>query len=144
MRTILLKLVLVSVIFAVGYSLPNLLQFDKKMQFVTVTDQYQKVKCQLISQQCVTDEYRIELIEGNFTNAQKTVFNISRNDQPVMSEVLVTSDDNLFGTIVSQVSSNNPQNKQVLIPYCGNPIMRVIVIDKEKNKGLIITESPSS
>ncbi len=142
MKSVLIKFVLILAIFAVGYSLPNLLQFDKKMEFVSSSENYQTLECQLINKACEQGEYHIELIAGKFASAQKTIFKINRNGKPIESEVLVTSDDNLFGTIVSQIPFEDKQIRQILIPYCGNPVMQVIVIDKENKKGLVINNLP--
>ncbi len=142
MKTIFLKIVLVAVIFAVGYALPSLLQFDKKMEFASSSENYKTLECQLINKACEQGEYRIELIKGNFASAQKTIFKINRNGQPIKSEVLVTSDDNLFGTIVSQIPLEDKRLRQILIPYCGNPVMQVIVIDQENKQGLVINNLP--
>lgn len=144
MKSLAIKLTLIVAVFLVGYSAPNLLQFDKKMEFVGSVENYAALDCQLVNQACENEGYRIELVNGNFASAQKTVFKISRNGQPVSSEVLVTSDDNLFGTIVSQITPEDTKTRQILIPYCGNTAMQIIVIDSENQLGLVINNLPQS
>ncbi|MGY2575872.1 hypothetical protein [Vibrio sp. C8] len=69
---------------------------------------------------------------------EQTTFQLTKDDNAIQSEVLITSDDEIFGTIISQRMANDPKLHKVLIPYCGNPVMQIIIIDSSTQKGLVI------
>jgi hypothetical protein len=69
---------------------------------------------------------------------EQTTFQLTKDDNDIQSEVLITSDDEIFGTIISQRMENDPNLHKVLIPYCGNPVMQIIIIDSSTQKGLVI------
>ena len=69
---------------------------------------------------------------------EQTTFQLTKDDKEIQSEVLITSDDEIFGTIISQRIENDPNLHKVLIPYCGNPVMRIIIIDSNPQKALVI------
>jgi len=134
----LFKFVLVIGIFAAGYIVPSLLNFDKKMQFTQTEDNYERVNCKLVDNQCSVQDYKLELVKGTFSTMEQTTFRLTKNNHGIQSDVLITSDDKIFGTIISQKMENDPTQHKVLIPYCGNPIMQIIIIDSSTQKGLVI------
>lgn len=138
MKTILIKTAVVAVIFAVGYLIPGLLQFENKMQFTQTQDNYERLDCTLINNQCLVQGYKLELVKGTFSTMEQTTFQLTKDDNHIQSEVLITSDDEIFGTIISQRMANDPKLHKVLIPYCGNPVMQIIIIDSSTQKGLVI------
>lgn len=138
MKTILIKTAVVAVIFAVGYLIPSLLQFENKMQFTQTQDNYERLDCKLINNQCLVQGYKLELVKGTFSTMEQTTFQLTKDDNDIQSEVLITSDDEIFGTIISQRMANDPKLHKVLIPYCGNPVMQIIIIDSSTQKGLVI------
>ncbi len=138
MKTILIKTAVVAVIFAVGYLIPSLLQFENKMQFTQTQDNYERLDCTLINNQCLVQGYKLELVKGTFSTMEQTTFQLTKDDNDIQSEVLITSDDEIFGTIISQRMENDPNLHKVLIPYCGNPVMQIIIIDSSTQKGLVI------
>lgn len=138
MKSILIKTAVVAVIFAVGYLIPSLLQFENKMQFTQTQDNYERLDCTLINNQCLVQGYKLELVKGTFSTMEQTTFQLTKDDNDIQSEVLITSDDEIFGTIISQRMENDPNLHKVLIPYCGNPVMQIIIIDSSTQKGLVI------
>lgn len=138
MKSILIKTAVVAVIFAVGYLIPSLLQFENKMQFTQTQDNYERLDCTLINNQCLVQGYKLELVKGTFSTMEQTTFQLTKDDNDIQSEVLITSDDEIFGTIISQRMENAPNLHKVLIPYCGNPVMQIIIIDSSTQKGLVI------
>lgn len=138
MKSILIKTAVVAVIFAVGYLIPSLLQFENKMQFTQTQDNYERLDCTLINNQCLVQGYKLELVKGTFSTMEQTTFQLTKDDNYIQSEVLITSDDEIFGTIISQRMENDPNLHKVLIPYCGNPVMQIIIIDSSTQKGLVI------
>ena len=138
MKYILMKTAVVAVIFAVGYLIPSLLQFENKMQFTQTQDNYERLDCTLINNQCLVQGYKLELVKGTFSTMEQTTFQLTKDDNDIQSEVLITSDDEIFGTIISQRMANAPKLHKVLIPYCGNPVMQIIIIDSSTQKGLVI------
>lgn len=138
MKYILMKTAVVAVIFAVGYLIPSLLQFENKMQFTQTQDNYERLDCTLINNQCLVQGYKLELVKGTFSTMEQTTFQLTKDDNDIQSEVLITSDDEIFGTIISQRIENDPNLHKVLIPYCGNPVMQIIIIDSSTQKGLVI------
>ena len=138
MKSILMKTAVVAVIFAVGYLIPSLLQFENKMQFTQTQDNYERLDCTLINNQCLVQGYKLELVKGTFSTMEQTTFQLTKDDNDIQSEVLITSDDEIFGTIISQRIENDPNLHKVLIPYCGNPVMQIIIIDSSTQKGLVI------
>lgn len=138
MKDWLFKSVLVIGIFAAGYVIPSLLNFDRKMQFTQTEDSYERVECKLVDSQCSVQGYKLELVKGSFSTMEQTTFKLTKNDHDIPSDVLITSDDKIFGTIISQRMENDPTQHKVLIPYCGNPIMQIIIIDSSTQKGLVI------
>lgn len=138
MKTILIKTAVVAVIFAVGYLIPSLLQFENKMQFTQTQDNYERLDCTLINNQCLVQGYKLELVKGTFSTMEQTTFQLTKDDNDIQSEVFITSDDEIFGTIISQRMENDPNLHKVLIPYCGNPVMQIIIIDSSTQKGLVI------
>lgn len=138
MKSILIKTAVVAVIFAVGYLIPGLLQFENKMQFTQTQDNYERLDCKLINNQCLVQGYKLELVKGTFSTMEQTTFQLTKDDNDIQSEVLITSDDEIFGTIISQRMANDPKLHKVLIPYCGNPVMQIIIIDSSTQKGLVI------
>ncbi|PNH84896.1 hypothetical protein C1M56_19540 [Vibrio diazotrophicus] len=133
-----MKTAVVAVIFAVGYLIPSLLQFENKMQFTQTQDNYERLDCTLINNQCLVQGYKLELVKGTFSTMEQTTFQLTKDDNDIQSEVLITSDDEIFGTIISQRMENDPNLHKVLIPYCGNPVMQIIIIDSSTQKGLVI------
>lgn len=133
-----MKTAVVAVIFAVGYLIPSLLQFENKMQFTQTQDNYERLDCTLINNQCLVQGYKLELVKGTFSTMEQTTFQLTKDDNHIQSEVLITSDDEIFGTIISQRMENDPNLHKVLIPYCGNPVMQIIIIDSSTQKGLVI------
>ena len=133
-----MKTAVVAVIFAVGYLIPSLLQFENKMQFTQTQDNYERLDCKLINNQCLVQGYKLELVKGTFSTMEQTTFQLTKDDNDIQSEVLITSDDEIFGTIISQRMENDPNLHKVLIPYCGNPLMQIIIIDSSTQKGLVI------
>ncbi|WP_165312294.1 hypothetical protein [Vibrio ziniensis] len=138
MKDWLFKFVLVIGIFAAGYIVPSLLQFDKKMQFTQHEDNYERVDCKLVDNQCSVQDYKLEIVKGSFSTMEQTIFKLTKNNHEVSSDILITSDDKIFGTIVSQRNEDAPTHHKVLIPYCGNPVMQIIIIDSNTQKGLVI------
>lgn len=137
-----MKTAVVAVIFAVGYLIPSLLQFENKMQFTQTQENYERLDCTLINNQCLVQGYKLELVKGTFSTMEQTTFQLTKDDNDIQSEVFITSDDEIFGTIISQRMENDPNLHKVLIPYCGNPVMQIIIIDSSTQKGLVINNLP--
>ncbi len=129
------------VLFGLGYWLPDVLNLDKKMEFADPAINPTLYECEIRSNRCSSGGFDFELIDGSFTALERTTFTLQYQGKPVSGDILVTSDDQLIGTLISQVTANGEAERQVLIPYCGNPIMKIIVIDTQSNKGVIITPS---
>ena len=122
-----------------GYLLPDFLKLDKKMEFVNLTDEkYTVVECEIINDKCSADSYQLQFLTGHFGILERTSFRLLRHNSPIIGEVLITSDDGQFGTIRSQRESRGSDIRQALIPYCGNPLMNIIVIDQARQTGILI------
>jgi len=123
----------------VGYLLPDLLKLDKKMEFVNLTqEQYRVIECETINDHCIVDRYQLQFLVGRFGILERTSFRLLHDTHPVTTEVLITSDDNQFGTIRSQWQRRGSDIRQALIPYCGNPVMNIIVIDQARQTRILI------
>ncbi len=96
MKTILIKTAVVAVIFAVGYLIPSLLQFENKMQFTQTQDNYERLDCTLINNRCLVQGYKLELVKGTFSTMEQTTFQLTKDDNHIQSEVLITSDDEIL------------------------------------------------
>ncbi|MCA0936460.1 hypothetical protein LCL85_13045 [Vibrio alginolyticus] len=137
------KILAFTVLFGLGYWLPDILNLDKKMEFSDAAVDPTLFECEIRSNRCSSGGFDFELIDGSFTALERTTFTLQYQGKPVSGDILVTSDDQLIGTLISQVTANDKDERQVLIPYCGNPIMKIIVIDAQSNKGVIITPQVS-
>ncbi len=135
------KVITFIVLFGIGYWVPDILNLDKKMEFTDAALNPTLFECEIDNNSCSSGGFDFELINGDFGALQRTTFALRYQGTPVSGEILVTSDDKLFGTLISQNTSNGKDQRQVLVPYCGNPVMKIIVIDAQTNKGVIITPS---
>jgi hypothetical protein len=95
-------------------------------------------RCEIQNNRCTVGPYSLELVAGNFDILERTTFTLLRHGRPIKGHILVTSDDNQFGTIQSQKDNALSEQSQVLIPYCGNSIMNIVLIDEEAAEGLIL------
>ncbi|MDH5880064.1 hypothetical protein L8S15_13260 [Vibrio sp. S/42/10] len=127
------------IVIGVGYWTSYIFNFDKKMEFSDTPLDAQLHECRLEGDYCLSEEYELQLIDGSFAALQRTVFTLNYRGSPVTGKILVTSDDNQFGTLIGQAMVNQVDRKQVLIPFCGNPVMNIMVIDALTNSGIIIT-----
>ncbi len=132
------KLITLVVLFGIGYWLPDILNLDKKMEFSDAALNPTLFECEIRDNRCASGGFDFELIEGNFNALERTTFTLQYQGAPVSGDVLVTSDDQLFGTLISQITSVDKSKRQVLIPFCGNPVMKIIVIEKNRNSGVVI------
>lgn len=132
------KVVGVVLLFCIGYFIPDILSLDKKMEFAQPAQNPVLVDCVIRNNQCDAGDFKLEIIEGEFATLERTHFSLQQKNKPVQGDVLVTSDDNQFGTLLSQKLGKRPGDYQVLIPFCGNPIMNIILIDEQSNNGVIV------
>ncbi|WED20530.1 hypothetical protein L3Q72_07650 [Vibrio sp. JC009] len=132
---------LILLVFTAGFFAPDLLQWKKKMEFVQLPPDYRVIDCVLSGRKCQADDYELRLLDGNFLTLERTTFQLKHAQQVIRSDILITSDDNQFGTLLSQDIEQSDAHKDVLIPYCGNPIMHIIVVDKNRKTGLLVKES---
>ncbi len=133
------KIIAFIVLFGLGYWLPDVLKLDKKMEFADSAVDPTLFECEILDNRCSGGGFEFALVKGNFTALERTTFTLRYQGMPVSGDILVTSDDQLIGTLLSQMTSQDKAERQVLIPYCGNPIMKIIVIDADSNQGVIIT-----
>ncbi|WP_295895669.1 hypothetical protein [uncultured Vibrio sp.] len=131
-----IKLISIIGMVIVGFAAPQLLQFERKMEFIKFGSEFNKSQCYLEGNTCEVDSYRLELLEGNFDAIDRTTFSLFFQNKPIDSSVLVTSDDRQFGVLMSQ--KINAFKRSVLIPYCDNNDMDIILVDQERNRGLVI------
>ncbi|MDV7105822.1 hypothetical protein R3X26_15560 [Vibrio sp. TH_r3] len=123
----------------VGYFIPDFLKLDKKMEFVNETEElYRVIECETIDDKCTVDSYQLQFLTGRFGILERTSFRLLYDDHSVATEILITSDDGQFGTIRSQREIRGSDIRQALIPYCGNPLMNIVVIDEARQTGILI------
>ncbi|WP_117234246.1 hypothetical protein [Vibrio maerlii] len=130
-----IKLVGVFIFLAIGFMLPEIFKLDKKMEFVSEVTGIEFINCVLEDNHCDAGDYHLALIDGAFEALELTSFSLKKGGSDIDGEILVTSDDKQFGTLRSQ---RNSQTFEVLIPYCSNSIMKVIVIDLDSKVGVVI------
>ncbi|CAH0526183.1 hypothetical protein [Vibrio hippocampi] len=133
------KLLAIVLLFLVGYSLPNLFSLDKKMEFAQELQDPLLFECRLINNRCENGGLALRIHKGEFSTLQRTTFTLAINNTPITTPVLISSDDGQFGTLLGQMSKESPSMVEVLLPYCGNKIMKMIVVDKSSNTGLLVT-----
>lgn len=137
MRNLILAIVL-SATFALGYSLPSL---PSKMEFADIQLPKQTQDCTFNGSDCDSLSHKITLISGQFLALEETRFKLALNDQTsTPNHVFVSSDDQVFGVIKAEAIENN--EFRVLIPFCSNSKMRIIVFTDEKVPGVRLP-SPS-
>jgi hypothetical protein len=123
-----------------GYFFSDLMTENKKVEFVDDSSlRYDRLECQMTEQECQVDGYHLTLMKGHFTPLEKTTFQLNYQHHALESEVLVSSDDHLFGTIKSQPMSGTPGAKQVMLPYCGNSDMSIILVDTQRGHALVVS-----
>jgi hypothetical protein len=132
------KIFAISILFGVGYFVPDFLDLDEKMVITESIEHPTLSRCEIQNNRCAVGPYSLELVAGNFGILERTTFTLLRHGRPIKGHILVTSDDNQFGTIQSQKDSAYTEQSQVLIPFCGNPIMNIVLIDEEAAEGLIL------
>jgi hypothetical protein len=132
------KIIGIMALFGIGYLVPDVLGLEKKMEFADEVHNLKLVDCVIDLRHCAAGDYSLELVDGAFSTLERTTFVLLRNGEPIKSEVLVTSDDKQFGTLKSQRHSLKLEQSQVLIPYCGNPIMNIVLIDAATRSGVTV------
>ncbi len=140
MKNSVIKIISIIAVFAGGFYIPDLFQPDNNVQVADSEQGNTRLDCKLINNQCMAGDYKIELLDGSFEAMAETTFRLTRGDKAIDTEVLITSDDQLFGTITSQQIEETPKQRHVLIPYCGNPLMHIIIVDSQAKKEIVINK----
>ncbi|NOH99371.1 hypothetical protein [Vibrio sp. 99-70-13A1] len=127
---LILKVITFIAVFYLGYLSTGLL--PKKIKFSNLTAPKTIEDCLFIQSKCSSSLFNIHLLSGSFKPLESTEFKIIGND--TVNELLITSDDNRFGTIKAVKIHNG--NYSVLIPYCSNKNMKIILFTPQVDSSI--------
>lgn len=122
-----------TVAFLLGFGLPDVL--PKKQTFIEAALPSHVQDCQLSGGRCYAEDVILTLEVGQFTPLRETLFHWkSSASWPEAGTLYVSSDDQRFGTIKAEPLGQN--RYRVMIPYCSNQAMRIIVFPEQDRVGM--------
>lgn len=130
---------LIPLLFAAGYFAPTWFKFEPKMEFAAVPQGLTLIYCPVNDGRCQVDGYHVTIKSGQFSPLERTEFELTYEDEAPRADVLVTSDDQQFGTLIGQPTLDTSHSYSVLIPYCTNSGMQIIIIDPSRSVGLLLS-----